>query len=57
MFIGIIDYLQEWDLSKMIERLSKRVFKGADGAKLSAIEPRAYQKRFVNFAKKVVLFD
>ena len=36
---AIIDYLQEWNFAKKVERLTKTVLLGKDGATLSAIEP------------------
>ena len=47
--ISIIDYLQEWNLSKKSERLAKTLLMKKDGDKLSAIEPNAYAVRFRNF--------
>ena len=47
--ISIIDYLQEWNLSKKSERLAKTLLMNKDGDKLSAIEPNAYAVRFRNF--------
>ena len=50
-YMGLIDILQAWNLSKRIERYSKIVFKGRwakevkDG--MSAIEPTAYRERFL----------
>ena len=44
-FIGIIDFQQEWNLKKKMERFFKVNFKGADPNGLSAIEPRTYKDR------------
>ena len=44
--IAIIDYLQEWNLDKKLERLMKTVLLGKDKKSLSAIEPEAYATRF-----------
>ena len=50
-YMGLIDILQAWNLSKRIERYSKIIFKGRwakevkDG--MSAIEPTAYRERFL----------
>ena len=52
--IAIIDYLQEWNNSKKGERAIKTIFKGADGSKLSAIEPKEYMTRFIKFCNQVV---
>ena len=51
-YMGLIDILQEWNLSKRLERIAKTVFKGRwardvrDG--MSAIEPIAYRERFLS---------
>lgn len=46
-FLGIIDFQQEWNLKKKMERFFKVNFKGADPNGLSAIEPRTYKDRYV----------
>jgi hypothetical protein len=52
--LALIDYLQEWNLDKKLERFAKITFKNANPAGLSAIEPDAYQKRFMRFMKDTV---
>jgi len=42
LHISIIDYLQEWNLNKKAERLSKTVLLGKNPDMLSAIEPDRY---------------
>ena len=37
--LSIIDYLQEWNAKKKMERFAKTVLLSKDGKKLSAIEP------------------
>ena len=49
-YIGIIDVLQEWNWKKYIERMFKIIFLQKDGNGLSAIEPHAYRKRFIQRA-------
>lgn len=44
--ISIIDFLQLWNLNKKSEQFAKTTFLRAEKAKLSAIEPQAYMKRF-----------
>jgi len=44
--LAIIDYLQEWNLNKKLERFSKTVVLQKDGDALSAINPDKYAKRF-----------
>ena len=37
--ISIIDYLQQWNFQKKMERFTKTILLGKDGPTLSAIEP------------------
>lgn len=55
--IAIIDYLQEWNMQKKLERFTKTVLLGKDGPTLSAIEPEAYATRFRNFVEKHVITE
>ena len=50
----MIDFLQEWNLNKRLERFAKTKLKNKDPAGLSAIEPIAYQKRFQRFIDTVL---
>jgi len=50
----VIDFLQEWNLNKRLERFAKTKLKNKDPAGLSAIEPIAYQKRFQRFIDTVL---
>ena len=50
--LGIIDFLQKWDLSKKMERAYKAI-KG-DANNISAIEPIRYNCRFNAFLRKYV---
>ena len=52
--LSIIDYLQEWNLNKKLERYAKIYFKNADPSGLSAIAPAEYQRRFMRFMKDIV---
>ena len=45
---GIIDYLQDWNLNKKIERFVLRLKKG-DPNERSAVPPGIYQNRFAEF--------
>ena len=47
--IGIIDYLQEWNLQKKGENFAKTFFKPDRKPKLSAIPPQKYRTRFIDF--------
>ena len=40
--IGVIDYLQEWNIGKKLEMVFKSVMKGADSNKLSSVNPVKY---------------
>ena len=44
---GIIDVLQEWTLQKRLERAIKVYFFRNDAEGISAMQPVAYQKRFL----------
>ena len=37
--IAVIDYLQEWNLSKKLERFAKCTLKGKDREQVSAVPP------------------
>jgi 1-phosphatidylinositol-4-phosphate 5-kinase len=54
---GIIDFLQDWNISKRLENRYKRIvkLKKGEATDLSAIEPNLYQKRFSEFLSKHVL--
>lgn len=52
--IAIIDYLQEWNLNKKMERLIKTTLLFKDGKMLSAIEPYEYGMRFQHFMERIL---
>ena len=52
--VSIIDYLQEWNFNKKLERFTKTILLGKDKQTLSAIEPEAYATRFQSFMEKNV---
>jgi len=52
--LGIIDYLQQWDLNKKSENLAKRLLT-LDASKISAVNPVLYEKRFVKFVEDSIL--
>jgi predicted lipoprotein with Yx(FWY)xxD motif len=54
---GIIDFLQTWNASKMLERFFKVRILGKSAYGLSAIEPDQYKQRFVNHLKSVFGID
>lgn len=49
-YFGVIDILQEWDWRKWYERMFKVYFLQKNGDGLSATEPFAYRKRFMQRA-------
>ena len=49
--IGIIDYMQKWDLQKKGEKWWKNMLGKKD---VSAAEPNYYQKRFIQFVEEIV---
>jgi hypothetical protein len=53
--VSVIDYLQEWNRQKKMERWLKS-WKKLDPDDLSAVEPVFYRKRFCDFMRKQV-FD
>ena len=53
--VGVIDFLQDWNLDKKVERFSKHALfylKGKRKSDISAIPPKEYKLRFNNFIKK-----
>ncbi len=50
--MGLIDYLQEWNVGKKLERATKIIGLRRDPKGLSCIEPITYQNRFMAFLKK-----
>ena len=54
--LGIIDFLQDWSLQKRAERFIKTFNKDPSYKKrISAIPPKEYQTRFMDFMKLNVL--
>ncbi|XP_072972040.1 phosphatidylinositol 4-phosphate 5-kinase 1-like isoform X1 [Typha angustifolia] len=51
LYLGIIDILQEYNMTKRIEHTFKSL--KFDPLSISAIEPRLYSKRFITFLGKV----
>lgn len=46
-YLGIIDVLQEWNLTKQLERAIKVYLYRYDGDGISAMNPQDYSKRFL----------
>ena len=51
VFFGVIDILQEYNMSKRLEHSLKSM--RHDGATISAVDPRQYSRRFQEFLKHV----
>lgn len=56
-YVGIIDILQEWNLSKKVERFFKTYFMNLEAAGISAIEPSNYQTRFMEKMVEITMSD
>jgi hypothetical protein len=52
--LGIIDFLQTWNLSKKFERTFKQMALKKDPKLISAMEPLAYAARFQRFVSQEV---
>ena len=48
-YIGIIDILQQYDLLKFTENKYKSYFSNDCSKKISALPPKKYAKRFIEF--------
>lgn len=51
LYMGIIDILQEYNAKKKLEHAYKSL--RFDPQCISAVEPKLYAKRFINFLEKV----
>ncbi|XP_077250107.1 phosphatidylinositol 4-phosphate 5-kinase 1-like isoform X2 [Tasmannia lanceolata] len=51
LYLGIIDILQDYNMKKKIEHAYKSL--QFDPLAISAVEPKLYSKRFINFLEKV----
>ena len=54
VLIGIIDYLQTYDIKKQIENKIKKMRKH-ETIQISAISPKPYKKRFIEMIEKVFI--
>ena len=52
--MSIIDYLQDYNLDKKMERFFKTLLKGRN-AEISAVPPRFYMNRFLTFMSENVI--
>ncbi|CAH2067758.1 unnamed protein product [Thlaspi arvense] len=55
LYFGIIDILQDYDISKKIEHAYKSL--QADPASISAVDPKLYSKRFRDFISRIFIED
>ncbi|EAR85121.2 SecY subunit containing preprotein translocase (macronuclear) [Tetrahymena thermophila SB210] len=51
--IGIIDYLQLYDIQKVLEKWAKRIIHFSPRLDTSSQDPETYSKRFINFMKQI----
>ncbi|PIN08105.1 Phosphatidylinositol-4-phosphate 5-kinase [Handroanthus impetiginosus] len=51
LYLGIIDILQEYNMKKKIEHKCKSM--KYDPLSISAVEPKVYSKRFINFLERI----
>ena len=52
--VSIIDYLQDYNIDKKMERFFKTLLKGRN-AEISAVPPRFYMNRFLKFMSENVI--
>ncbi|MCE3051784.1 hypothetical protein HAX54_050795 [Datura stramonium] len=55
LYFGIIDILQDYDISKKLEHAYKSL--QADPTSISAVDPKLYSKRFRNFIGRIFVED
>ena len=55
MYVGVVDFLQDWTFNKKVERAAKIYMLRKDPEGLSVMEPIAYKQRFQR--KMVQIFD
>ncbi|XP_058089690.1 phosphatidylinositol 4-phosphate 5-kinase 1-like [Magnolia sinica] len=55
LYFGIIDILQDYDISKKLEHAYKSL--QVDPASISAVDPKLYSKRFRDFIRKIFIED
>ena len=55
--IGIIDYLQEWNFSKKLERSIKVHILKRKGKLISAVEPTFYRTRFLDYMRTIFKYN
>ena len=55
LYFGIIDILQDYDISKKLEHAYKSL--QADPTSISAVDPKLYSKRFRDFIGRIFVED
>ena len=55
LYFGIIDILQDYDISKRLEHAYKSL--QADPASISAVDPKLYSRRFRDFIGRIFVED
>jgi len=55
LYFGIIDILQDYDISKKIEHAYKSL--QVDSTSISAVDPKLYSKRFRDFIHRIFVED
>ncbi|XP_010272887.1 PREDICTED: phosphatidylinositol 4-phosphate 5-kinase 1-like [Nelumbo nucifera] len=55
LYFGIIDILQDYDISKKLEHAYKSL--QADPTSISAVDPKLYSKRFRDFIRRIFIED
>lgn len=55
LYFGIIDILQDYDISKRLEHAYKSL--QLDPASISAVDPKLYSKRFRDFIQRIFVED
>lgn len=55
LYFGIIDILQDYDISKKLEHAYKSL--QVDPASISAVDPKLYSKRFRDFIHRIFVKD
>lgn len=55
LFLGIIDILQEYNIKKKAEHAYKSI--QFDPITISAVEPKFYARRLINFLESVILVE
>lgn len=56
LYFGIIDILQDYDISKKLEHAYKSL-QVDDPSSISAVDPKLYSKRFRDFVGRVFIED